>query len=158
MENIYSFNVKWDLKHLSLFAFLLLIPNLLGMINLSTGIGFKLHFFQYAVFLAAIIYGPFGGLLSGLVGSVYSAITMHNPYIIICNAVLGFFVGYFARKGLKTLFAVWLAFIIELPLLILADHYLAGLPIAFILPLIVALAVSNTVWAVAAQYSARFLR
>jgi uncharacterized membrane protein len=154
-KNIFSFDVEWNYKTIGLFLFLLALPNLLGMINIATPFGFKLHFFQAAIFLAALIYGPVGGLASGLVGSAYTAAMMGNPYIVVGNVLLGFFVGLFARYGMKTVFAVWLAFIIQLPWLVLTDYYLVHLPIAFIISLVVALAVSNTVWAIVAHYAAK---
>ena len=154
-ENIFSFNVKWNYRTVSLFLFLLLLPNFLGLINLPTVFGFKIHFFQLIVFLAALIYGPSGGLLSGITGSFYSALIMHNTYIIGCNAILGFFAGLFIRYGFKTVIAVWLAFLIQLPWLIITDYYLVHLSIVFIKALVIALAISNTIWAIAAHYAAK---
>jgi uncharacterized membrane protein len=154
-KNALSFDIKWDYRAISLFIFLLALPNLLGMINLSTPWGFKIHFFQAAVFIAALIYGPFGGMLSGFVGSFYSALIMHNPYIAVGNAILGFFVGLFARHGFNTVIAVLLAYIIQLPWLVATDYYLVHLPLPFIRALVIALAVSNTLWAAVAHYSAK---
>src|SRR3989338_298963 len=154
-KNVFSFDIKWNYKTTSMFLFLLVLPNFLGMVNLPTSFGFQIHFFQVAVFLAALIYGPSGGLLSGIIGSVYPAIIMHNPYIVGGNAILGFFAGLFARYGIKTLFAVWLAFLIQLPWLVITDYYLVHLPVKFITALVVALAVSNTMWAIAALYASK---
>lgn len=154
-KNIFSFDVKWNFRTISLFLFLLLLPNFLGLINLPTVFGFKIHFFQLAVFLATLIYGPSGGLLSGLIGSAYPALIMHNPYIIGGNAILGFFVGLFVRYRIATIFAVWLAFLIQLPWLIITDYYFMHLPVAFITALIFALAISNTIWAIIAHYAAK---
>ena len=83
------FDVKWNYKTISLLLFLVFVPNLLGMINISTPFGFKLHFFQLAVIIAAMVYGPMGGLLSGMFGSVYSAMMMNNPYIVVGNVIPG---------------------------------------------------------------------
>lgn len=152
-KNIFSLDIEWGYKSLGLFVFLLALPNLLGAINLPTIWGFKIHFFQIGVFIAALVYGPTGGLLSGLVGSSYSAFMMGNPYIIGGNAILGFFVGLFARYRLHTLWAVMLAFLIQLPWLVITDYYLMHLPVNFIKALVIALAVSNAVWGLAAHYS-----
>ena len=157
-KNIFSFDVEWNYKTIALFLFLIGLPNLFGIVNITTPLGFKIHFFQAAIFLAALIYGPMGGLAAGLVGSAYSAAVMANPYIIVGNVLLGFFVGLFARYGVKTVFAVWLAFLIQLPWLVLTDYYLVHLPMAFIISLVIALAVSNTVWAVVAHYAAKPIR
>jgi uncharacterized membrane protein len=157
-KNIFPFDVEWNYKTIALFLFLLGLPNLLGMINIGTPFGFKIHFFQAAIFVAALIYGPTGGMASGLVGSAYSAVMMNNPYIIVGNMILGFFVGLFAKYGIKTVFAVWLAFLIQLPWLVLTDYYLVHLPMTFIISLIIALAVSNTIWAIVAHYAAKPIR
>lgn len=154
----FSFNVEWNYRTITTFLFLLVLPNLLGTINLNTIWGFKIHFFQSAVFMAALIYGPKGGLLSGLMGSIYSAFIMHNPYIIIGNAILGFFVGLFARHGLNTILAVILAYSVQLPWLILTDYYLVGLPMGFIVRLILALTISNFIWSLAVHYTIKPIR
>jgi hypothetical protein len=148
----------FDYRNVGLFLFLAAVPNLMGMINISTPFGFKLHFFQYAVFLAAIIYGPWGGLVSGATGSVYSAALMHNPYIVVGNAILGFFVGLFARYGVHTVVAVLFAYAIQLPWLVLTDLYLVGLSYAFVMSLVIALSLSNLIWAVLAHYTANPLK
>ena len=87
-SNKYGFNVEWNFKTAGMFLLLLALPNVLGMVNISTGLGFSIHLFQIAIFLAAMAYGPFGGLISGGIGAIYSAIMMHNPYIILFNAML----------------------------------------------------------------------
>lgn len=152
------FDVEWNHKSLGLFIFLIALPNLLGMVNLSTPLGFKVHFFQLGIFLAAIIYGPWGGMLSGLFGSVYSALIMGNPYIVGGNAMLGFFAGLFVKYGFNTVISVLLAFLIQLPWLILTDFYLMRLPLNFIFMLVIALAASNFIWALAAHYIAAPLK
>ena len=86
------------------------------MIDISTPWGFKIHYFQLAIFIAALVYGPRGGMLSGLVGSIYSAIAVGNTYIVASNAILGFFVGLFARRGIHTIPAVVLPYFIQLPM------------------------------------------
>lgn len=154
-KDVLGFNVKWNYRTISFFAILLLLPNLLGMINLNTVFGFKIHFFQVAVFMAALLYGPKGGLLSGLVGSMYSAFAMNNPYILVGNAILGFFVGIFVRYGINTILAVLLAYIIQLPWLMATDFYLIHMPMQILLNLVFALLISDIVWAAVAHYSAK---
>lgn len=138
---------KWDTRTISLLLILIILPNFLGMINIPTIYGFKIHFFQVAIFLAAGLYGPIGGLTSGLIGSLYSAIIMHNPYLMIGNAILGLFVGLFAKK-INIVWAVILAYLIQLPWLILTDLYLVHMPAMAINKLIQALALSNIFWAI----------
>lgn len=144
---VWSVGLKWDVRTISLLSVLIILPNFLGMINISTFYGFKIHFFQAAIFLAAIIYGPIAGLTSGLIGSLYSAIIMHNPYLMIGNAILGLFVGVFAKK-INIVWTVILAYLIQLPWLILTDLYLVHMPSMVISKLIQALALSNIFWAI----------
>jgi uncharacterized membrane protein len=157
-NNIFAFDMPFNIKTISLFVILAGLPNLLGLLNITTPWGFNIHFFQIAIFLAALIYGPIGGLTSGLFGSFYSAIMMHNPYIIVGNMILGFFVGYFARKYYTTWQAVLMAFAIQLPWLVATDLYLVHMPAKVIFGLVVALAISNTAWAIVAQYIKKPIR
>lgn len=150
-----SFNVKWNYKTAGLLILLVALPETLGTVNMPVAAGFNLHFFQAAIFLAAAIYGPAGGVLSGFAGSFYSAYAMGNPYILIGNALLGFFAGLFLRKGLHTVPAVWCAYAVQLPWLILTDYYLVGLPLPFIREVAIALFLSNTLWAIAVHYLAK---
>lgn len=142
-----ALNVKWNTKTISALIILTALPNVLGMINITTPWGFKLHLFQLGIFGAAVFYGPIGGVLSGLLGSIYSASVMGNLYIIVGNVILGFFVGFFLRKGIHAILAVGLAYAIQLPWLIFSDYYLAHLSWPFIQGLVIALFLSNIFWA-----------
>ncbi|HOG16824.1 MAG TPA: ECF transporter S component [Syntrophales bacterium] len=153
-----SIPVHWNARTTAVFALMIALPNLLGAINIDTPWGFRLHTFQLVIFWAALIYGPMGGALSGLVGSLYSAFALANPYLAVGNALLGFFTGFFARRGVPAVVAVWLAFAVQLPWLVLTDYFFAGLSMEFIGTLVVALLVSNTVWAVVAASTSSLLR
>jgi len=141
----------WNIKTVSIFVFLIALPEVLGMANIATLWGFRIHFFQIAVIFAGLLYGSLGGLISGSVGSIYSAILMHNPYIIVGNALFGFFVGIFGQKKMSPILAVVLAYAIQLPWLIVSDIYFAGLPTPFVKGLVIALGISNLLWAIGTQ-------
>lgn len=138
---------------MSLFAFLAFFPNFIGMLNLPTVWGFKIHLFQYLVFIAAAIYGPMGGLVSGGFGSLFTAMTLNNPYIIIGNMLLGFLTGFFLKKGINLIIAVLMAYAIQMPWLWLTDVYLAHMPIVVVNRVVIALFFTNIIWALAAYYS-----
>ena len=157
-KNIFAFDIEWNLKSISLFAFLAFFPNIIGMINLPTVWGFKIHLFQYLVFIAAAIYGPMGGLVSGGFGSLFTAMALNNPYIIIGNMLLGFFTGVFLRKGINLIMAALMAYSIQLPWLWLSDVYLAHMPISVVNGVIIALFFSNIIWALAAYYSYKSIK
>jgi hypothetical protein len=149
---------RWNEKTIGVLIVLALLPNLLGMINLASPWGFKIHVFQAAIFLAALLFGRWAGLIAGAGGSLYVAAALSNPFILFGNALLGFFTGHFAEKGVRPVVAVMLAFAIQLPWLVVTDHLFMGLPWPFIGALVASLAVSNLVWAVAAAWAAAPLR
>ncbi len=150
--------VRWNEKTIGALIILSLLPNLLGMINLATPWGFNIHVFQAAIFLAALLFGRWAGLIAGAGGSLYVAAAMSNPFILVGNAFLGFFTGYFTERGFGPVVAVLLAFAIQIPWLAVTDHFLMGLPWSFIGALVLSLAVSNLIWAVAAAWAAGPLR
>lgn len=149
-SSILSRELPWNRKTISAMLLLVLLPNILSMVNLDIPGGLKIHTFQVAIFLAAALLGPLGGLMSGLIGSLFSAVALSNPYLLIGNGILGFCTGLFLRRGIRPLFAVWMAFGVQLLWLIPADYFLAGLSAAFIQNLVFMLFLSNTLWAVVA--------
>ncbi|MCK9195347.1 MAG: ECF transporter S component [Syntrophales bacterium] len=149
-SSILSWELPWNRKTVSAMLLLVFLPNVLSIVNLTIPGGLKIHTFQAAIFLAASLLGPLGGLLSGVIGSLFSALTLSNPYLMIGNGILGFFAGWFLRRGIRPLFAVWIAFCLQLLWLIPADYYLAGLSQSFIQNLVLILFLSNTLWAVVA--------
>jgi len=146
-KNIFDFDVKNSWKSISLLAFLAIMPNFLGMINISTSWGFKIHFFQYLVFLAAIIYGPLGGAVSGAFGSLFTAVMLNNPYILVGNVILGFFVGVLFRLNWNIVLAALGAYLIQMPWLYYSDIYLAHMPVKVVYGVIIALFFSDILWA-----------
>jgi len=144
---VLSFEKK-NHKTVLFFAILLIFPNFLGMLNVTTPFDFKIHFFQLAIFLAAYFYGAKGGLLSGTIGSFYSAWMMHNPYILIGNAILGFFVGLFIQYNVGLFWSILLAYCIQLPWLVLTDYFLIHMPLPVLEKLILSLWISNMIWGV----------
>ncbi len=71
--------VRWNEKTIGALIILALLPNLLGTINLATPWGFQIHVFQAAIFLAALIFGRWAGLIAGAAGSIYVAAALSNP-------------------------------------------------------------------------------
>ena len=121
-------------------------PNVLGLFH-TTLFGVRIHFFQYLVFLAAIIYGPIGGAIAGSFGSLFTAIALNNPYILVGNIILGFLVGYLFKKGFNILTAVLVAYSIQLPWLIITDIYLAGMSTIIVKGVVIGLLISNIAFA-----------
>ena len=153
-ENL--FGVRFSYRSLLMLGFLAIFPNLLGTVVLQTPFGFKFHFFQILIFLAALIYGKWGGAAAGAFGSVYAAIALGNPYIIVGNVLLGFFTGVFAKRT-RIVFAVLGAFAIQVPWLYFTD-LLAGMPEPAVRGVVVALLFSNVVWAAVAGLTYKRIR
>ncbi|MBN2789325.1 MAG: ECF transporter S component [Candidatus Delongbacteria bacterium] len=149
-----NFELKLDAKNISIMVILMALPNVLGLININL-IGFKLHFFQYAIFLAAMMYGSTGGLLAGGIGSLYSAIAMSNPYIVLFNALLGFLFGKFYKGNEFSALAKTLA--VQLPLIILIDYFIIGMPVKVLTYLVIGLLVTDFIWVFGAKKTKEML-
>ncbi|MCX5848593.1 MAG: hypothetical protein NTW65_04010 [Deltaproteobacteria bacterium] len=117
------------------------------MINLTFAQSWKVHFFPAAIILAALIFGATGGLIAGVAGSLYSALLLGNPYLIVGNALFGLLTGIFYKRTNKIILSVLLAFVCELPWLIITDYYFVNLPAEFIAKLVVVLFLANVLWA-----------
>lgn len=148
-----TFDVEINRKSLLMLLVLGILPNLIGAINLPTIWGFKIHLFQYVVFISAALYGPVGGLISGGLGSSYTALMLGNPYIIIGNIILGTFTGILFRKGFNLILSVIIAYLIQIPFLWFSDVYLVKMPSEIVVKIIIALLISNLFWAVMAKRS-----
>lgn len=140
--------IKSYRKAISAFSLLVLLPLLLSLINVTFAENWKIHFFPAAIILAAIVFGATGGIIAGISGSLYSALFLGNPYILVGNALFGLLFAVFYKKSNKIVPSVLLAYLCELPWLILTDYYLVRLPLIFIAQLVVVLFLANVLWAV----------
>ena len=143
------FNIKLTWKTITLLSFLVIFTNILSLYHLTL-FGVKIHFFQYLIFLAAMIYGPIGGLISGAIGSIYTSIALNNPYLIVGNIILGTLFGLFIRLKWNIILAALTAYIIQLPWLLYTDIYLLNMPINIVKGIVIALLISNILWAIVA--------
>ena len=150
--------VKSYRKAISAFSFLVLLPFLLSLINITFAESWKIHFFPAAIVLAAIVFGATGGIIAGISGSLYSALFLGNPYILVGNALFGLLIAVFYKKSNKIVPSVLLAYLCELPWLILTDYYLVHLPSVFIAKLVVVLLLANILWAVLINISIKQIR
>ena len=96
--------------------------------------------------------------LPNLLGMINIATPWGNPYLIAGNVLLGAVTGLLLKRGIAIVPAVWIAYAVQLPWLIATDYYLVGLPAPFIKALVIGLFISNTVWALTAQYGMEPLR
>jgi uncharacterized membrane protein len=140
------------------FALLVVLPCLLSLVNLTFAQSWKIHFFPAAIILAALIFGAAGGLVAGIAGSLYFALFLGNPYLIVGNALFGLLTGVFYKKTNKIILSVLLAFAGELPWLIITDYYLINLQAIFITRLVVVLFLANVFWAALIHLNIKPLR
>ncbi len=151
-------NARFYRKAFSVFLFLILLPCILSLINITFAESWKIHFFPAAIILAAVVFGPIGGIIAGISGSLYTALFLGNPYIIAGNALFGILAAVFYKKTDKIVFSVLLAYLCELPWLILTDYYLVHLPADFIAKLVVVLLLGNFLWATLIKLSIKPIR
>lgn len=144
---------SWQEVLVSPLFILIFLPLVLSLVHIATPWGFRIHFFQIAVICGAYLFGPIGGGIAGAAGSFASALLMSNPYLIVGNVILGTMTGLFVRWGLRPLFAIWLAFMIQLPWLIVSDYWFMGLSVQFIQGLIFSLFLSNSLWGIMVPFT-----
>lgn len=129
-----------DFKRISVFVILGISAFLLSLLVIPV-FDFRFHFFQAAIFIGALLFGPFAGAAIGGFSASYNAVAMNNLWIIGGNAILGFFAAYFIRKH-HPMKAVLMAYAVQLPYLIITDS-IVGMPLARILPIAGILFVEN---------------
>lgn len=151
-------NVRLYRKAVSVFLLLILLPCLLSLVNITFAESWKIHFFPAAIILAAVVFGAGGGVIAGISGSLYTALFLGNPYIIVGNALFGMLAAVFYKKTDKIVLSVLLAYLCELPWLILTDYYLVHLPADFIAKLVVVLLLGNILWATLIKLSLKPIR
>jgi uncharacterized membrane protein len=151
-------NVRFYRKAITVFLLLALLPCLLSLINITFAGSWKIHFFSAAIILAAIVFGPIGGIIAGISGSLYTALFLGNPYIIVGNALFGMLAAMFYKKTDKIVLSVLLAYLCELPWLILTDYYLVHLSADFIAKLVMVLLLGNLLWATLIKLSLKPIR
>jgi uncharacterized membrane protein (Fun14 family) len=153
MQNLLGMDVKWDFKKILLLVSLFIFPNILSLFYFNL-FGLRIHFFQYLIFLAAFIFGPAGGIVAGGLGSLYTAISLSNPYIAIGNMILGGAAGYFMKKNLRIIPCVLLAYAIQVPWLWITDIYFAGMAISYVNAMVVSLLIGNIICGLLAGFTA----
>jgi uncharacterized membrane protein len=137
---------------------LLAVPIPIGAFTLS------IHFFQIAIFIAALLAGPWAGLFSGAVGSLFMSAT-RIPFIIGGIAILGACTGLFAKR-FRPVTACLLAFLVQLPYVFVTDYvwftfFMGNSPAAtltIIAPILLSLGLEALVCAVLADVIMHYLK
>jgi uncharacterized membrane protein len=124
----------------------------------------SIHFFQLAIFLAAILAGPWAGLLSGALGSLYMS-AMRIPFIIGGIAILGACTGLFTKR-FRPVTACLLAFLVQVPYVLLTDYLWftsfmgnsSAAALSIIAPILLSLGLEALVCAVLADVIVHYLK
>jgi len=124
----------------------------------------SIHFFQLAIFLAAILAGPWAGLLSGAVGCLFMGVT-RIPFIVGGIALLGACTGLFAKR-FRPVMASLLGFLVQLPYVLVTDYvwftFFMGNPpsvaLSIIAPIVVSLGLEAVACAVLADVIVHYLK
>jgi len=140
-------------KRIAFLAAMAALANILGLLKLSIG-QLTIHLLQLPIILTGLVLGALAGGAVGLVGAILGALTLSppNPYIIIGNAILGFFTGllYDRLRGMKTApivpqsFALAGAFLLQAPYAYVTDVYLMAIPSAIAQLLLLTLFIEDT--------------
>jgi len=139
-------------KNAAVLLFLATLPNFFSWFVFPTPFGTNFHFFQITIFLAAALFGGFGGAVAGALGSVGVGLLLGNPYLSVGNAILGGVAGFLCKeKRIRLLFAALIAFAIQLPWLYYSDVFLMHLPVDAVAVIAASLLLSNAAMAFAAQ-------
>jgi riboflavin transporter FmnP len=78
------------------------------------------HFSQLPIFIAGILTGPTGGLMTGAIGGLYMSLAK-IPFIIGGLAILGLAAGFFGKR-VRPLYAGLLAWLVQAPYVVVTDY------------------------------------
>jgi uncharacterized membrane protein len=156
-------------KIIALIAIMAALANVMSLPPLAIpiqigGYTSAIHFFQLAIFICGILAGPYAGLLSGAVGSLYMSAT-RIPFVIGGIAILGLSVGLFAKK-VRPVFAGLLAWLVQAPYVLVTDYVWFTLFVgnssaaawAIIVPIMVNLTLESVICAVLADIIVHYLK
>jgi uncharacterized membrane protein len=124
----------------------------------------SVHFFQLAIFLCGVLAGPWAGLFSGAIGSLFMSIT-RIPFIIGGIAILGGCTGLFSKK-FRPVIACLLAWIVQAPYIFVTDYiwftYFLGNPpavtLSLLTPIMVTLGLEAVLCTVLADVIVHFVK
>ena len=121
------------------------LANVLGFFAIPIGLT-SIHLMQLPIILTALSMGSWNAGIVGFIGPISMSYRLSpiNPYILLGNAILGFFTGFFFThlKEMKTrpivpqVISVLAAYIVQVPYIYFTDVYLMPLPSQVVLTII----------------------
>ena len=138
-------NSRLTSKLVAFIAVMCAVANILGFLTIPLGIA-EIHLMQLPIILTGLALGPGAGGLVGFIGAAVMAFRLHppNPYILLGNAIRGFFTGLFylrlkkikGRPIIPHVISVLGAYITQFPYTYVTDVYLMPIPPAIVLTVI----------------------
>lgn len=104
--------------------------------------GLRIHFFQLAIVLSALLFGPFAGFVTGFFAAIPSALALNNYWLLLGNGIFGLCVAFYSKR-LAVPLAVVAAFLTQLPYIIVTDLYV-GMPMAMLQSVVLLLLFEDT--------------
>ncbi len=121
------------------------LANILGIFSIPLGLT-SIHLMQLPIILSGLVLGSWSGGITGFIGTILMAYTLSpsNPYILLGNAILGFFTGLIysylkktkKRQIIPQTLSVLAAYLIQLPYLYITDVYFMPIPSQIVLTVI----------------------
>lgn len=135
-------NQKFTSRLVAFIAVMCAVANVLGFFTIPLGIA-EIHVMQLPIILTGLALGPGAGGLVGFLGAAVMAFRLRppNPYILLGNAMLGFFTGLFylhlrkmkGRPIIPQVICVMGAYVLQVPYVYVTDVYLMSMPSAIVL-------------------------
>ena len=121
------------------------LANILGIFSIPLGLT-SIHLMQLPILLSGLVLGSWSGGITGFIGTILMAykLSPSNPYILLGNAILGFFTGLIysylkktkKRQIIPQTLSVLAAYLIQLPYLYITDVYFMPIPSQVVLTVI----------------------
>ncbi len=141
-------------KLIAFVATMCAVANVLGLFAIPVGTT-KIHFMQLPIILSGLALGPWVGGLVGFTGAAAMAFNLvpTNPYILLGNAILGFFTGLFylylgkmkVRPIIPQVTSVLGAYIVQAPYVYVTDVYLMRMPQSLVLTILLKLLLEDII-------------
>jgi uncharacterized membrane protein len=132
-------------KLIAFVAVMCAVSNVLGFFTIPLGVA-AIHLMQLPIILTGLALGPAVGGLVGCIGAATMAFRLSppNPYILLGNAILGFFTGLLYRRLRKIggrpiipqVISVLGALVVQFPYVYVTDVYLMSMLSAVVLTVI----------------------
>ena len=137
--------MKISTKKIAFISIMCALANILGIFSIPLGLT-SIHLMQLPIILSGLVLGLWSGGITGFIGTILMAYTLSpsNPYILLGNAILGFFTGLIysylkktkKRQIIPQTLSVLAAYLIQLPYLYITDVYFMPIPSQVVLTVI----------------------